>query len=68
MMKKLTNKSPGKINVKRNFMIAQMGQETFKSMIGYLQKCEDPLEAIQKRDKNLFVSDELLNYAVFLHN
>ena len=30
------------INVKRNFLIAQMGQETFKSMIGYLQKCEDP--------------------------
>lgn len=34
MIKKLQNKSPGKINVKRNFLIAQMGQETFKSMIG----------------------------------
>jgi hypothetical protein len=38
-----------------------MGQETFKSMIGYLQKCEDPKEAIQKRDKNLFTTDELYN-------
>lgn len=68
MMKKLYNKSPGKINVKRNFLIAQMGQETFKSMIGYLQKCEDPLEAIQKRDKNLFTTDELYNQATFLQN
>jgi len=33
MIKKLYNKSPGKIHVKRNFMINQMGQETFKRMI-----------------------------------
>mmetsp|Transcript_56967 Transcript_56967/g.123949 ORF Transcript_56967/g.123949 Transcript_56967/m.123949 type:complete len:257 (-) Transcript_56967:253-1023(-) len=33
MIKKMYNKSPGKINVKRNFMIAQMGEETFKKMI-----------------------------------
>lgn len=45
-----------------------MGQENFKKMLAVLQKSEDPVECIKKRDKELFFSDELLNYAVFLQN
>jgi len=68
MVKKLYNKSPSKINVKRNFMITQMGEDTFKFAIKYLQKCEDPLESIKKKDKELFINEEMNNYADFLYN
>jgi len=68
MVKKLYNKSPSKINVKRNFMITQMGEDSFKVAIKYLQKCEDPLESIRKKDKELFINEEMNNYADFLYN